>query len=70
MIEIIGSGNGTPEGQAAEELKQVIEAYWGEKIAGDEQKITIKCDAQCHGQKVRDIDLLLLASRCASQASA
>ncbi|MCY2968132.1 MAG: hypothetical protein NT069_31635 [Planctomycetota bacterium] len=58
MREIIGDRD-EPEFGAAQQLDSLIVQEWG-KLEEPRQKITIITAAQCHGQKIRDIDLLLL----------
>jgi hypothetical protein len=56
--EICGD-RGEPEYEAAQCLERLIVGEWGE-LDGPLQKVSIVTAAQCPGQKVRDIDLLLL----------
>jgi hypothetical protein len=58
MREIIGDRE-EPEYEAAQQLDSLIVQEWG-KLEEPRQKISIITAAQCHGQKIRDVDLLLL----------
>lgn len=59
MIEVIGVA-GTPEYDAACQLRERIQKTWGRSAEESNQKISVLTSVQVAGQDVRDIDLLLL----------
>lgn len=59
MIHLFGA-DGTQEYEAALDLRQRILESWPEIENHPLNRITIMAGVQCHGQKVRDIDLILL----------
>lgn len=61
MIHIFGA-EGTSEYEAALALHDNILECWPELENDTENRITIVTGVQCHGQKTRDIDLVLLAN--------
>lgn len=60
MIHLFGA-DGTQEYEAALDLRQRILESWPEIEHDARNRITIVVGVQCHGQKVRDVDLILLA---------
>ena len=58
FINIIGGEEGSPETEAAKTLRDKIQEEW--KAFSDQVEITLIVGVQCHGQRVRDIDLVLI----------
>jgi AAA domain len=61
VIEVIGA-DGTQEHNAALELRTMIAEAWPQAVRAHGQNVRIVANAKCHGQRVRDIDLLLFVS--------
>lgn len=61
MIYIFGA-LGTREYEAAISLQRLILESWPEVENDAKNRITLVAGAQCHGQQVRDLDLVLLAT--------
>ncbi len=61
MIHIVGEQN-TPEYAAALALREMIVRAWPGTVDNQAHDVKIVVGAKCHGQDVRDIDILLLAS--------
>src|SRR4030043_277123 len=63
MINISGLiDNEVREFQAAVELQRLILSAWPKLQDSQQDQITIVVGAKCHGQIVRDIDLILLGT--------
>ena len=61
MIHIVGEQN-TPEYTAALALREMIARAWPDAVDNQAHDVKIVVGAKCHGQDVRDIDILLLAN--------
>jgi AAA domain len=61
MIRLIGEED-TREHQAALTLRDLLLRRWPEVATAPEHDVCILTGAQCHGQDVRDLDIVLLAS--------
>ena len=59
MIQIFGE-SGDAEHEAARQLGALIHSAWGQRLSDQRQKVALKTAAKCHGQDVRDIDVLLM----------
>lgn len=60
MIKIHGAPD-TQEHKAAQEIAIQLKKTWAETSSKTEHEVHLITGAKCHGQKVRDIDILLLA---------
>jgi hypothetical protein len=58
VIRVVGGKEGSPELEAARDLAERIESEWAGLAPSPE--ITIVAGIQCHGQRVRDLDLVVL----------
>ena len=58
MIRVVGGEEGKPELEAAQELAARIKTEWENLDARID--VTIIAGVQCHGQRVRDLDLVVL----------
>jgi hypothetical protein len=61
MIEVLGP-QGTNEYEAATVLKNLILASWPQVANDPGSEIHLIASVKCHGQKPRDIDILVLAA--------
>lgn len=61
MLRLIGEED-TREHTAALALRELLVRRWPEVITGTEHDVRIITIAKCHGQPVRDLDILLVAS--------
>jgi hypothetical protein len=61
MIQLLGSTEGR-EAEAAHDLRQLIVESWPWAEKQEDVAIHIIAGVKCHGQKRRDLDILLLAS--------
>jgi hypothetical protein len=61
MIQLLGSQEGR-EAQAARELRDLILASWAWVEQDDGAELSLLAGVKCHGQKRRDLDLVLLAT--------
>jgi len=61
MIHVFGS-EGTREYSAALALREMIVAAWPAAMTNTAHDIRLIAGAKCHGQRTRDVDVLLLAS--------
>src|SRR5438105_3878392 len=61
MIQLLGSQEGR-EAAAARDLRDVILASWHWAENDTKATVSIIAGVQCHGQKPRDIDIVLLAT--------
>lgn len=61
MISICGDEN-TREYSAAATLRELIARVWPSTISSRDQNIHVVAGAKCHGQRRRDIDLLVIAN--------
>ena len=61
MIRVIGSAEGR-EAEAGRGIREIILASWPWLEANTRASLTIVAGVKCHGQKRRDLDLVLLAS--------
>ena len=61
MRQIFGEP-GDSEYEAARQLGVLIDKTWGNQLEDSRQKLALKIAAKCHGQDVRDIDVLLMMS--------
>jgi len=61
MREIFGEP-GDSEYEAARQLGLLMDSTWGNQLQDVRQKVAMKIAAKCHGQNVRDIDVLVMLS--------
>jgi hypothetical protein len=61
MIRLFGE-EGTPEHAAALALRDLLARCWPEAVTAAEHDVRIITGAKCHGQPVRDLDIVLLAT--------
>jgi hypothetical protein len=60
MLRLIGA-EGTREYAAASALHDMIAETWPEIVSTAEDDVWLVAGAKCHGQRVRDVDILLIA---------
>ena len=60
MLCVVGA-EGTSEHAAALALRDLIAAAWPSVADDPRHQVTLVANAKCHGQRTRDLDVLLIA---------